>query len=320
MEELSKNFYRLDELAARWCKSESDLLQMAAAGELCLSCFFKGKHKGVICAAGEHPSRDEIIDIFERLEGNPDRLYIGYVALSVTEAREIAANFADREHYYTTNQIQISEEVLSLAKGDWLLLSEPFGYSSNEIVVLASEVDRLEGQYPALLEPSRQTESPAPHTFGTESPVGASTTKGVIAVPVGTEWHDITFRFEDTQAATITVKGRHYQRSFRSFDFSFNKRKKSPTILWNNLLNLAVHQGNPPARTKITSKHVSDLRKHIKAIFPGVDGEPIGIRNKSTVAIIPDVDGKPSRKPILVEGYPLILALVVSESLIPNFR
>jgi hypothetical protein len=271
MEELSKNFYRLDELAARWCKSESDLLQMAAAGELCLSCFFKGKHKGVICAAGEHPSRDEIIDIFERLEGNPDRLYIGYVALSVTEAREIAANFADREHYYTTNQIQISEEVLSLAKGDWLLLSEPFGYSSNEIVVLASEVDRLEGQYPALLEPSRQTELPAPHTFRTESPVGASTTKGVIAVPAGTEWHDITFRFEDYENVRISIKGQYWERNFKSFKFTCNKTTNNASKLWFAMLVLVIYKGAPPQNEGgISIKKVSDIRNGLKAVFPSV--------------------------------------------------
>ncbi|MGB3209649.1 MAG: hypothetical protein WBB19_02985 [Desulforhopalus sp.] len=58
MEELPREFCRLDELAEKRGWTQDHLQQMAAAGKLVLSCFFKGNYKGVLCSSGENPVTD----------------------------------------------------------------------------------------------------------------------------------------------------------------------------------------------------------------------------------------------------------------------
>lgn len=121
-----------------------------------------------------------------------------------------------------------------------------------------------------------------------------------IILPDNTEWSDITIRFVSDSAITITIKkNRPLERTFKSFLFSQNSKNKNPSKAWYNLLTMAAHRGYPPTDLGITTKHVSILRKELKKIFAGVEGDPFG----------------PYRKH---KGWPLKIHLTVSENLLAN--
>ena len=118
-----------------------------------------------------------------------------------------------------------------------------------------------------------------------------------IIVPDNTEWSDITIRFVSETEITITIKkNKPLDRTFRSFQFSCNKKNNQPTKAWFHLLAMAIYRGYPPAESEITKKHVSILRRDLKKIFVGVEGDPFGHYQNQ-------------------EGWPLRIHLTVSESL-----
>lgn len=131
MEELPREFYRLDELAREkrnW--SVGDRLQVSR--------LFKGKVIGCIgCISIPGPYIEaEEKRLLESSSYQEHTLYDGYAHLSQVE---VTAAFlrTDPNKKFTTNKI-INDE------GEILLLLENNTYSNNDLIVLSGEVDRID--------------------------------------------------------------------------------------------------------------------------------------------------------------------------------
>jgi len=105
-----------------------------------------------------------------------------------------------------------------------------------------------------------------------------------VSVPEGATWAQVHMEFMTDDHVRIVVGSTVENRSFKELGFR-NRRKAlpEPDGLWVLLVMLAKSGGHLDAKTAFrqnpegwdaTRRRVADLRKRIRAIFPGVEGDP----------------------------------------------
>jgi len=98
--------------------------------------------------------------------------------------------------------------------------------------------------------------------------------------PAGTAWDDVRFVVTDA-GLRIEAKGKRKGYTFQEAGFEERRRKDVPNRLWALLKMFAMHGGILPfkavegkMRTNL-KQYVSDLRKRLAALLPGIEGESI---------------------------------------------
>ncbi|MFA5904636.1 MAG: hypothetical protein WC836_11940 [Desulfobacula sp.] len=92
-----------------------------------------------------------------------------------------------------------------------------------------------------------------------------------IPVPAGTTWDMIKFRIVNQKHIEISCNGRG-MAPYNFNDLGFSKKRS----LWPLLEQFAIHKGDLLPKNHIPIKaNVSELRKHIKNLFPAIEGSPI---------------------------------------------
>lgn len=98
--------------------------------------------------------------------------------------------------------------------------------------------------------------------------------------PAGTTWPEVRIVVTETELS-ITARGKTRRYSFQDAGFEERRKKNAPNRLW-RLLKLFASQGgilpfkavNAEDRDNL-KQYVSDLRKRIEALIPGVEGDLI---------------------------------------------
>lgn len=121
-------------------------------------------------------------------------------------------------------------------------------------------------------------------------------------VPAGTEWRGVKIVVEDGRMC-IEAGGRRQRRTFQEAGFEDRRRTNVPDRLWAMLKVFAMHGGALPAdsdrldvktRTNI-KQHVADLRRRLRNLLPGIDGDPVVFDDKQrsyiTAFLLSAVDG-----------------------------
>jgi hypothetical protein len=105
-----------------------------------------------------------------------------------------------------------------------------------------------------------------------------------LSVPDGTRWETIIIEFVNPEALRIRARGFEENRTFEELGFHHRgKKHAAPRPLWALLHLLAKQEGriqwgvdnpfDPDSRPNI-KKQISDLRRHLKSLFPNVPGDP----------------------------------------------
>ena len=102
--------------------------------------------------------------------------------------------------------------------------------------------------------------------------------KNQFSTSSNTRWSDIRIHFAEYENVEITIKGRRATSlNYKSIDCFVNNKNKKPTKGWALLFAFARYQGDLPRHVleeKAISKHVSNLQKSIKKLFPGIADKP----------------------------------------------
>jgi hypothetical protein len=100
--------------------------------------------------------------------------------------------------------------------------------------------------------------------------------------PPGTRWHDVRVWVTDS-AITIEAKRRSRDYSFQAAGFEEKRKRGVPDAIWALLKVFAMRGGEIPfdgadldhsTRTNL-KQYVSVLRQRIRALIPGIDGDPV---------------------------------------------
>jgi len=98
--------------------------------------------------------------------------------------------------------------------------------------------------------------------------------------PAGTTWADVRLTVTDT-TLRIEAKGKHKDYTFQEAGFEERRKKGVPNRLWALLRLFAMHGGILPfkavdekTRTNL-KQYVSDLRRRLAALLPGIEGHSI---------------------------------------------
>ncbi len=114
---------------------------------------------------------------------------------------------------------------------------------------------------------------------GRKAPIKA---RDSFPTPPGTQWRDVMVWVMDS---TITIEASRRNRDFNFQTAGFEEKRKRdvPDGIWNLLKVFAMQGGEIPydgtglehsVRTNL-KQYVSELRKRLRALIPGVDGDPI---------------------------------------------
>lgn len=97
-----------------------------------------------------------------------------------------------------------------------------------------------------------------------------------ISVPGGTTWHEVTIRIVNDERIEIRHPGG--MAPWTKKDLGFGKKSK----LWELLDYFSKHKGQLKGvyEIKKAKPNISNLRKHLKKLFPNVEGEPIGVYSR----------------------------------------
>jgi hypothetical protein len=109
-----------------------------------------------------------------------------------------------------------------------------------------------------------------------------------LPVPEGTRWGQVLIEFASDEVARITVGLEEDHRTFGEMGFAnLGVYGHPPSGLWDYLRRLADWHGEVPesevARLGITNlqKRISDLRRQLKLLLPGILGDPIPYSRRS---------------------------------------
>lgn len=100
--------------------------------------------------------------------------------------------------------------------------------------------------------------------------------------PLGTQWGEVMVWVTDS-TVTIEAKRRSKDFSFQAAGFEEKRRRGVPDGIWSLLKVFAMRGGEIPydgtglehsVRTNL-KQYVSELRKRLRALIPGIDGDPI---------------------------------------------
>jgi hypothetical protein len=103
------------------------------------------------------------------------------------------------------------------------------------------------------------------------------------AVAPGAKWKELLISFVNEETVKIAVRGNVEHRTFREMGFmDARKKEETPDRLWSVLLWMAKHHGDidwtdSSAKLhdpKLMKKRISEIRKKLKAVFPGIPGDP----------------------------------------------
>ncbi|MCD6404317.1 MAG: hypothetical protein J7M19_00660, partial [Planctomycetes bacterium] len=98
--------------------------------------------------------------------------------------------------------------------------------------------------------------------------------------PTGTTWADVRFVVADT-TLRIDAKGKRKDYTFQEAGFEERRKKNAPDRLWALLKVFATHGGILPFKAANVEtrnnlkQYVSDLRKRLAALLPGIEGQSI---------------------------------------------
>jgi len=125
-------------------------------------------------------------------------------------------------------------------------------------------------------------------------------------VPPGTRWEQVHIDLINDEIVDVAVGGARSRRSFDEMGLADQRsRPPGPGKLWVVLVVLAAHGGELApgeggfAETGKLQKWVSDLRKHLLVLFPGIEGTPVrpfsserGYRTRSVLTDSRPRDGR----------------------------
>lgn len=131
----------------------------------------------------------------------------------------------------------------------------------------------------AAVNPTAQVPPEARDTASTSHTQDKSKAILPFPTPPGTQWHEVTISFIDSENVMISAKGKSEQRHY--FDIGFRKgRASKPVASW-TVLNVLIEKGcvkyTETCKAKV-EKSIQDLRKRLKAIF-GIQDDPITLEN-----------------------------------------